>query len=195
MLVALVEGDKGMIAFPTQRDRVPSRVFPRPTALSKSTLTATLDAEAREKVTLIGKATRPPDLVITGSHCVALDVVLGRLSERGFATRKIALGSQGGVTAARRGECDLAPVHLMDPATGTYNKHLLAPGLSLVPGWQRMQGFVHRPDDPRFKGKKAEEAPQDVERSRVHHGQSQRRCGHAYFDRSTARGRQTRWLR
>ena len=64
----------------------------------------------------------------------------------------IAVGSLGGVAAAERGECDLAPVHLIDPATGVYNEHLLRPGLSLVKGWQRMQGFVFRKGDARFEG-------------------------------------------
>src|SRR5262249_42875210 len=61
-------------------------------------------------------------------------------------------------SAANRGECDIAPVHLVDPATGIYNKHLLAPGLSLVPGWRRMQGFVFRAGDTRFEGKSADAA-------------------------------------
>ena len=95
-------------------------------------------------VTLIGDAVRAPDLVIMGSHDVALDVVVGALAEQGFHARTIAVGSQGGVSAASRGECDIAPVHLVDPATGIYNKHLVAPGLALVPGWRRMQGFVFR---------------------------------------------------
>ena len=86
------------------------------------------------EVTLIGQAERAPDLVIMGSHDVALDVVVGALAERGFRARTIAVGSLGGVNAASRGECDIAPVHLVDPATGIYNKHLLAPGLALVPG-------------------------------------------------------------
>ena len=68
------------------------------------------------------------------------------------------VGSLGGVNAASRGECDLAPVHLVDPATGIYNKHLLAPGLALVPGWGRMQGFVFRSGDPRFEGRRADAA-------------------------------------
>ena len=99
-----------------------------------------------------------PDLVVMGSHCVALDVVLGALADAGSSARTIAVGSQGGVTAAERGECDLAPVHLVDPASGVYNAHLLRPGLALVKGWQRMQGFVHRPDDARFAGRSAAEA-------------------------------------
>ena len=87
-------------------------------------LAAALDAGSAAQVTLIGGAARAPDLVIMGSHDVALDVVVGALSERGFSARVLAVGSQGGVAAASRGECDLAPVHLIDPATGKYNKHL-----------------------------------------------------------------------
>ena len=82
------------------------------------------------------------------------------LAERGFTARTIAVGSQGGVAAAERGQCDLAPVHLIDPATGEYNKHLVSPGISLVKGWQRMQGVLFRPGDVRFEGKCAEAAVQ-----------------------------------
>ena len=109
-------------------------------------------------VTLIGAATRAPDLVIMGSHDVALDVVVGALADRGFSARVIAVGSLGGVAAARRGECDIAPVHLIDPQSGRYNTHLVEPGLSLLKGWQRSQGFLYRGGDPRFEGKSADEA-------------------------------------
>jgi putative molybdopterin biosynthesis protein len=70
----------------------------------------------------------------------------------------MAVGSLGGLAAARRGECDLAPIHLMDPATGTYNESYLAPGLELVAGWRRMQGIVFRAGDPRFTGRSPDEA-------------------------------------
>jgi putative molybdopterin biosynthesis protein len=46
----------------------------------------------------------------------------------------------------------------MDPATGEYNRHLLTPALSLVPGYGRMQGIVHRPGDGRFAGRNAHDA-------------------------------------
>jgi putative molybdopterin biosynthesis protein len=121
-------------------------------------LASALDAGTRARVTLIGQSAAMPDLVIMGSHDIALDVVLGALAERGLLARTIAVGSMGGVAAAERGECDLAPVHLVDPASGVYNAHLLREGLALVKGWQRMQGFVHRPDDIRFAGRNANEA-------------------------------------
>src|SRR4029077_16401992 len=96
--------------------------------------------------------------VIMGSHDIALDVVVGALAEHGFSARTIAVGSQGGVSAAMRGQCDLAPVHLVDPTTGIYNEHLLAPEISLVKGWQRMQGVLFRPGDKRFEGRNPEDA-------------------------------------
>ena len=49
-------------------------------------------------------------------------------------------------------------MHLIDPATGEYNEHLLSPGLSLVQGWRRMQGVLFRPGDKRFEGRSAEDA-------------------------------------
>jgi putative molybdopterin biosynthesis protein len=117
-----------------------------------------MDAGTPVRVTLIGEAARVPDLVIAGSHCIALDVILAALAERGVTARTIAVGSLGGVAAARRGECDIAPVHLLDPATGTYNAQFASQDLSLVPGWRRMQGILYRPGDARFGGRKAEQA-------------------------------------
>jgi putative molybdopterin biosynthesis protein len=93
-----------------------------------------------------------------GSHDVALDVVVGALAERGFTARTLAVGSLGGVAAASRGQCDIAPVHLIDPRSGDYNKHLVTPYLSLVPGWKRMQGIAFRNGDARFDGRSAAEA-------------------------------------
>jgi putative molybdopterin biosynthesis protein len=109
-------------------------------------------------VTLFSPHVRAPDCVIAGSHCVGLDALVGRLAGEGFSARLMALGSMGGLAAARRGECDLAPIHLLDPATGIYNEPYLTDGLTLVPGWRRMQGFVFRPGDRRFDGKTAEGA-------------------------------------
>jgi putative molybdopterin biosynthesis protein len=153
VLVSLVAGEDGAIAFPTGKGSGAVTAFSQADGfLSIDALASALDANTEVDVTLIGEAARAPDLVIMGSHDVALDVVVGALAERGFSARTIAVGSLGGVAALGRGECDLAPVHLVDPATGIYNKHLLAPGLSLIPGWRRMQGFVFRPSDTRFGG-------------------------------------------
>jgi putative molybdopterin biosynthesis protein len=159
VLVSLVAGDHTLIAFPTGKGSGAVTAFAQADGfLAIDPLASALDAGTIVDVTLIGKTDRPPDLVIMGSHDVALDVVVGALAERGFSARTIAVGSLGGVAAASRGECDLAPVHLVDPATGIYNKHLMTKGLALVPGWRRMQGFVFRKDDARFAGLSPAEA-------------------------------------
>jgi putative molybdopterin biosynthesis protein len=159
VLVSLVAGGDGLIAFPSGKGSGAVTAFSQADGfLAIDALAAALDAGTEAEVTLIGEAARAPDLVIMGSHDIALDVVVGALAERGFSARTIAVGSLGGVAAASRGECDLAPIHLVDPATGIYNKHLLAPGLALVPGWRRMQGFIFRPGDARFEGRSADAA-------------------------------------
>ena len=159
VLVALVAGEHGPVAFPTAKGSGSVTSFSQADGfLEIDALASALDAGTRARVTLIGQAAAMPDLVVMGSNDIALDIVVGALAEQGFSARTIAVGSLGGVAAAERGECDLAPVHLIDPATGVYNEHLLRPGLSLVKGWQRMQGFVFRKGDARFEGRTAAEA-------------------------------------
>jgi putative molybdopterin biosynthesis protein len=158
VLVALVGGTDGRIAFPIGKGSGSITTFSQADGfLEVDALASAVDAGTRAPVTLIGQV-RAPDLVIAGSHCVALDAVLGALSNQGIAARTIAIGSMGGVAAARRGECDLAPIHLMDPATGIYNEQYAHDGLTLVRGWQRMQGIVFRSGDVRFEGKTARDA-------------------------------------
>lgn len=92
----------------------------------------------------------PPDLVIIGSHCTGLDLLIGLLERDGLGVRALAVGSQGGLAAVARGAADLAGIHLMDPATGEYNRPLLPTGVVLEPGYGRLQGVVLRGDDARF---------------------------------------------
>jgi len=109
-------------------------------------------------VTLIGAHHKVADLVIIGSHCVGLELLVGRLMSEDLSVRTLSVGSNGGLAAAKRGECDIAGIHLMDPVTGEYNLPFLTDDLELVPGYTRLQGIVFRPDDPRFEGRSAEEA-------------------------------------
>jgi putative molybdopterin biosynthesis protein len=109
------------------------------------------------EVQLIGRA-HLADLVIIGSHCVGLDVLIGRLQSEGITVKVLNVGSTGGLAAAKRGECDIAPIHLMDPETGAYNRPFLTPALGLVPGYHRLQGIVFRSGDRRFEGRSIGEA-------------------------------------
>jgi putative molybdopterin biosynthesis protein len=117
-----------------------------------------VEAGAEVEVQLLGAEIQPADLVVIGSHCVGLDYLLGRLHERGFRCKFLAVGSMGGLEAARRGECDLAGIHLLDQQTQTYNRPFVGPELGFLPGYARLQGIVHRPGDGRFQAQTAEAA-------------------------------------
>jgi putative molybdopterin biosynthesis protein len=117
-----------------------------------------LDAGEHVTVHLLGQGLQPVDLVAIGSHCVGLDFLFGQLRDRGWRSKVMAVGSSGGLAAARRGECDLAGVHLLDPKTNVYNRPFLSDDLTLLPGYGRLQGIVYRRGDTRFEGKTTQEA-------------------------------------
>jgi putative molybdopterin biosynthesis protein len=108
-----------------------------------------VDAGVEVEVTLLGGTLAPTDLVIVGSHCTGVDPIAAALLARGFSVKFLAVGSEAGLEAARRGECDVAPIHLLDPTTGRYNTPFLDDTLELVPGYVRMQGVATRPDETR----------------------------------------------
>ncbi len=117
-----------------------------------------VEAGATSDVQLLGRELQLADLDVSGSPCVGLDSLLGELERRGLRSKFLAVGSYAGLDAARRGECDLAGVHLMDAATGEYNRPFLTESLELIPGYRRLQGIVFRPGDARFEGRDAEAA-------------------------------------
>jgi putative molybdopterin biosynthesis protein len=110
------------------------------------------------QVQLLGRDLQLADLVVIGSHCIGLDHLLGELERQGIRSKFLAVGSTAGLDAAKRGECDLAGVHLLDPKTNEYNRPFLTSALNLIPGYGRLQGIVFRRGDPRFEGRSAAEA-------------------------------------
>jgi putative molybdopterin biosynthesis protein len=109
-------------------------------------------------VHLLGRELQLADLVVIGSHCIGLDYLLGELEKQGVRPKFMAVGSLAGLEAARRGECDVAGIHLLDPESGEYNVPFLTPALDLIPGYGRLQGIVFRKGDGRFEGRSAEDA-------------------------------------
>lgn len=159
VMVSLIEGENGLVAYPTGKGSGAVTSFAQADGFVRiDALADHMPAGALVEVTLFTPHVRVPDLVIIGSHCTGLDLVLAPLARAGLSTRSLAVGSLGGLAAARRGECDLAPIHLFDDRTQTYNTPFLSEGLELVPGWRRMQGIVFRPGDTRFEGNSAEDA-------------------------------------
>jgi putative molybdopterin biosynthesis protein len=159
VMVSLIEGAGGLIAYPTGKSSGAITSFAQADGFLKiDALAEQMPAGTQAEVTLFTPHVRVPDLVIVGSHCTGLDLVTAPLAHAGLTVRSIAVGSLGGLAAAKRGECDLAPIHLFDDKSETYNTPFLADGLELVPGWRRMQGIVFRKGDARFEGKTAHEA-------------------------------------
>src|SRR5688572_1505438 len=109
-------------------------------------------------VQLLGHDLELADLVVIGSHCIGLDYLLGELQRQGVRSKFLAVGSTAGLDAARRGECDVAGVHLLDPKTNDYNRPFVTAALELVRGYGRLQGIVFRRGDERFEGRSAHEA-------------------------------------
>jgi putative molybdopterin biosynthesis protein len=159
VMVSLVEGDAGLIAYPTGKGSGAITSFAQADGFLRiDALADQMPSGTDAEVTLFTPHVRVPDLVIVGSHCTGLDLVTAPLARAGLLVRSIAVGSLGGLAAAKRGECDFAPIHLFDEKTETYNTPYLADGLELVPGWRRMQGIVFRKGDARFEGLNAQQA-------------------------------------
>jgi len=155
LLVGLVSGDASeLVAYPMGKGSGSVTTFSRADGFVVIPRQQEyLEADAPVQVHLLGQGLRPADLVVIGSHCVGLDFLLGKLHEEGWRTKFLAVGSTAGLEAARRGECDLAGIHLLDEATQVYNQPFVTKGLRLVEGYRRMQGIVFRHGDPRLEGR------------------------------------------
>jgi putative molybdopterin biosynthesis protein len=151
LLVSLVDGNEGRAAYPLGKGSGSVTTF----SLADGFITIPANqafVEAGESVDVfaIGRATAPANLVAIGSHCTGLELLLSVLHERGVISKTIWVGSQGGLLAVARGECDIAGVHLLDPETNDYNRPFLPENARLLPGYSRMQGIAFRHGDPRF---------------------------------------------
>lgn len=161
VLVSLIRGgaDEGLAAYPAAKGSGAVTAFGEADGFFVVPPdTEAVTAGSPVAVTLIGAGHAPADLVVIGSHCVGLDMLVGRLLREGLSVKALNVGSAGGLAAAKRGECDIAGIHLMDPASGVYNRPFLTPDLTLLPGYGRLQGLVFRAEDSRFAGRPIEAA-------------------------------------
>jgi putative molybdopterin biosynthesis protein len=148
-LVDLVEGTSGLVAYPLGAGSGSVTAFGRADGFIRIPATTEYVAEGSHlTVRLIDADAEPAELVAIGSHCIGFDHVLGLLSDEGFRVKSVAVGSTAGIGALARREGDVAGVHLLDEATGEYNRPFLPEGVRLVRGYGRRQGVVFRRDDP-----------------------------------------------
>ncbi len=99
---------------------------------------------------------KPSNLIIIGSHCPVLDLLIEfmRGGNPSLKPKLINIGSLGGVQAIKRGEADIAGIHLLDEDTGEYNtpfilKENLREHTVLIKGYSRLQGIVVPKGNPK----------------------------------------------
>jgi putative molybdopterin biosynthesis protein len=151
LLVGLVRRpDGGLAAYPMGKGSGSVTSFSRADGFVRlERNTEIVDVDTQVAVTLLSREHPVADFVAIGSHCVGLDAIAGALAREGFTVKLMAVGSQGGLAAAQRGECDVAPIHLLDTETGEYNRPFLGESLRLLEGYAREQGIVTRMEETR----------------------------------------------
>lgn len=159
LLVNLVQGPEGLSAYPLGKGSGSVTTFSQADGfITIASQQEFVDQGELVSVVALGRGVAPADLVVIGSHCKGIDLLLGLLNERGFTSKTIWVGSQGGLTAAARGECDVAGTHLLEPESNVYNLSFVPGGSRLLRGYGRMQGVAYRPGDGRFEGRTTAEA-------------------------------------
>lgn len=159
LLVGLVQTESGLAAFPMGKGSGSVTAFSRADGFVViGRHTEIVESGQNVQVQLIGHGRSVADLIVIGSHCVGLDFLLSQLQRRGITSKLLTVGSSAGLAAVKRGECDVAGVHLLDAVTGEYNRPFLTESLELVSGYGRLQGIVFRRGDSRFEGLSANEA-------------------------------------
>lgn len=96
-----------------------------------------VEISLRKPLSLIEK-----NLVVIGSNDLVIDVIGEHVP-----LTSAHVGSMGGIVALQKGECHIAPIHLLDPATGTYNvqavrKYFPNEKMVLIKGVGRTQGLM-----------------------------------------------------
>jgi putative molybdopterin biosynthesis protein len=150
VLVHVVRSKAGYTAYPIGKGSGSMTTFSQADGFLKiPTNQEMLAKDEAVQVHLLSRDLSLADATIIGSHCVGLDHLVNCLKRAGIQGKIINVGSTAGLQAARRGEADIAGVHLLDEQTGEYNQPFLKPGdgLALVRGYVRRQGLIHRPDD------------------------------------------------
>ena len=157
-MVSLVEREDGYVAYPIGKGSGSVTAFAQADGFfAVDALADRLPAGTRA---CPSRSSRPhvrvPDLVITGSHGIGLDAVIGRLARQGFSARVIggrqprrACGSADAANATSRRSISWtrAPASTTGPTS--------RPASNCVEGWRRMQGIVFRTGDERFEGRVA----------------------------------------
>ncbi|MGL5616417.1 MAG: molybdopterin biosynthesis protein [Sarcina sp.] len=88
------------------------------------------------------------NIISIGSHDILMDILRDYLN-----LTSTHVGSLGGIMALKKGECHLAPIHLLDSETGEYNisyvKKYFKEPMILIKVVNRKQGFIVKKGNPK----------------------------------------------
>ena len=144
-LVSLVAADPLPLAVPLGKGSGSVTTFARADGFfAIPTNDEFVEEGATVEVTPIAGRVEPADLVVVGSHCVGLDVLVGEVAQATGRVQVVADGSMGGVRALAMGAADLAPVHLFDADSETWNVPFASTGTTWIEGYRRTQGLAFR---------------------------------------------------
>ena len=95
-------------------------------------------------------------VVSIGSHDIAMDIMANLIHQKdsAYSLSSAHVGSMGGIMALRRGETHIAPIHLLDEASGIYNlnyleRYLPNKKMALIKGLKRIQGIMVKKGNPK----------------------------------------------
>jgi putative molybdopterin biosynthesis protein len=92
--------------------------------------------------------------VLIGSHDIILDILADMMSglRENMYVSSTHVGSMAGLMSLRRHEAHMAPTHLLDAKTGTYNipyiKSMFKEPMALIKGVHRIQGLMVKKGNP-----------------------------------------------
>ncbi|ACB39780.1 molybdopterin biosynthesis protein [Pyrobaculum neutrophilum] len=105
-------------------------------------------AEGEEVEVRLFEKYRPAEFYFIGSHDPHLDAALARRN-----IKAVYVGSMGGLMAVKRGEADMAGVHVFDPGSGLYNtpfvEKLDIRDVAVVGLYEREQGLMVQRGNPK----------------------------------------------
>ena len=126
------------------------------TVLGESILQDYLILSNRIKDIVEAEAKKPPDVVVIGSHCPALELLVSSMRRKDphLAIKVLNAGSEGGIEAMKRGLSDVCGLHILDSSTHEYNLPILErAGCSsramYVRGYRRVQGLMTAKGNPK----------------------------------------------
>ncbi len=108
-----------------------------------------MESGEKVNVSVYSDDVQVPDLTFIGSHDIALESIFKKIK---LNVKVINVGSTGGVEAIKRGEADLAGVHILNPDSMKYNDFSSDPEVlevaDLVKGYRRDQGIIVKQGNP-----------------------------------------------